>query len=79
MLEVSRSGYYSWRKRPKSKRKKANEKLLEEIKDIHRRSLGLYGVRKITKELNNKKKIKCGHNRVYKLMKENGWFCQHKS
>ncbi|SHF52217.1 putative transposase [Desulforamulus putei DSM 12395] len=72
VLEVSRSGYYSWRKRPKNERKKANERLLKEIKDSYNRSRGLYGVRKITKELNNKKKIKCGHNRVYRLMKENG-------
>lgn len=76
VLKVSRSGYYAWLKRPKSNRQKANEKLLEEIKESHKRSRGLYGVRRITRDLNNRKKIKCGHNRVHRLMKENHIYSQ---
>ena len=72
VLQVSRSGYYSWRKRPKSDRQKANEKLLKEIKKVHRKSRELYGVRRITKQLNKKRKVKYGYNRIYRLMKENG-------
>ena len=70
VLEVSRSGYYVWLKRPKSDRQKANEELVKLIKEIQKRKRNLYGVRPMTHELN--KKVKCGHNRVHRLMKENG-------
>lgn len=74
ILEVSRSGYYAWRKRPKSNRQKANEELLKQIKRKHKKSRGLYGVRRITKAL-HKSKIQCGKNRVHRLMKENNIHC----
>ena len=35
VLDVSRSGYYSWRKRPESLRKKENRKLALQIRIIH--------------------------------------------
>lgn len=35
VLAVSSSGYYAWRNRPTSKLKMANNKLVEEIKEIH--------------------------------------------
>ena len=70
VLEVSRSGYYAWRKRPKSQRERSNEKLLQEISDSHRRSHGIYGVRKITQEL--RRNHKCSKNRVHRLMKKHG-------
>lgn len=73
VLEVSRSGYYAWLRRAKSKRQQADEKLLAEIRDSHQRSRGLYGVRRITKDL-NKRGIKCSQNQVYRLMKENNIF-----
>ena len=43
MLKVSRSGYYAWRTRPVSQREMANQKLLEQIKIIHRDSDETYG------------------------------------
>lgn len=70
VLQVSRSGYYAWKRRPKSSRRKANEELLERIKASHKASRGLYGVRKITADIN--RKYKCSKNRVYRLMRENG-------
>ena len=42
-LEVSRSGYYAWRKRPVSQREQANEVLLEQIKEVHGESRQTYG------------------------------------
>lgn len=69
VLEVSRSGYYAWLVRPKSNRQEANEELLEQIKAIYEHKRKLCGVRPMTHELN--KKVKCGHNRVHRLMKEN--------
>ncbi len=70
VLEVSRSGYYAWLKRPKSKRQLANEKLLEDIKLSHKNSRGLYGVSRITEDLKKNNK-KCSKNRVYRLMQQN--------
>ena len=35
VLEVSRSGYYAWHTRPPSEREMANQRLLEQIKNIH--------------------------------------------
>ncbi len=68
VLDVSRSGYYNWRKRPKSKRERSDERLLKETNNSHRRSRGIYGVRKITEEL--RRNYKCSKNRVHCLMKK---------
>ena len=39
-LKVSASGYYDWWRRPLSRRAQANERLLDRIEQIHRRSDG---------------------------------------
>ncbi len=70
ILDVSRSGYYAWTTRPKSHRKQLNCELLERIKEIHKVSRETYGSPRVTKALNNGG-IKCGKNRVAKLMREN--------
>ena len=51
-LQVSKSGYYAWRKRSKSRRCIENETLLKEIIQIHDASRNTYGGRKITHEIN---------------------------
>ena len=43
MLGVTRAGYFSWRGRPISKRKTSDDRLGEEIKEIHGQSKGRYG------------------------------------
>ena len=53
-LQVSKSGYYAWRKRSKNRRCAENESLLKEIIRIHEESRGTYGTRKITHEINRK-------------------------
>ena len=70
-LEISRSGYYAWLKRPESARKKENKILLEKIKEIHQESKKSYGVPRISSRL---KQVghPCGKNRVYHLMKKAG-------
>lgn len=70
VLNVSRSGYYAFLKRPESNRQKANRKLLEKIREIHEKSHKIYGYPRITQNL--PKDIKASKNRVYRLMKENG-------
>lgn len=70
VLEVSRSGYYAWLKRPKSNRKKLNEELLERIKKIHKQSRKTYGSPRVTHTLKSQG-IPCSKNRVARLTNEN--------
>ncbi|ACL75837.1 Integrase catalytic region [Ruminiclostridium cellulolyticum H10] len=70
LLNISRSGYYAWVKRPESLRKKRNTELLEKIRRIHKVSRETYGSPRVTNALKNEG-IKCGKNRIAKLMKEN--------
>jgi transposase InsO family protein len=50
-LNVSKSGFYAYLNRPKSRREIENEKLLKKIKEIHKHSHGIYGYPNITKKL----------------------------
>jgi len=70
VLKVSRSGYYAWRDRVPSTRRRANSELLERIRQIHVQSRSLYGSPRITAEL-NEQGLKCGKHRVARLMKSN--------
>jgi putative transposase len=69
-LNVSCSGYYSWRKRERSKRQLLNEKIISKIKDIQEEVKYSYGSPRIFKLL-KKKSIKISRNKVARLMKEN--------
>jgi transposase InsO family protein len=71
VLEVSRSGYYGWKRQPQSKRQKENEKILMEIRESHKNSRRAYGSPRITEDL-QANGTKCGENRVARLMKNNG-------
>ncbi len=71
VLDVSRSGYYDWRKRKPSARDRANARLLEEIKKIFERSRKTYGSPRIHAELKAKGKM-CSRNRVARLMRKHG-------
>ena len=71
ILEVSRSGFYAWCKRPKSKRKLENEKLSQEIIRVFKQSNEIYGAIKITNKLRQEGIIGCSKNRVARLMRQN--------
>lgn len=71
MLDVSRSGYYAWLRRPESKRKAEDKALSEVIKEIHKESNGEYGSPKVHGEL-RRRGTRCGHNRVARLMRRDG-------
>lgn len=71
VLDVSRSGYYAWRKRPTCARKMADQSLTEQIERIHYHSRRTYGSPRIHDEL-VENGTKCGHNRVARLMREVG-------
>lgn len=71
VLGVSRSGYYNWCMSPESQRTLKNRVLLKHIREIHADSNNCYGSPKILIEL-SKRGFTCGHNRVARIMRENG-------
>ena len=71
VLKVSRSGYYAWQRRRPSKRQRENMKLLMNIQEVYKQRRRVYGSPRITNEL-NEQGIRCGKNRVARIMKENG-------
>ena len=71
-LEVSRSGYYAYKKRPKSQRRLDNEKLLIEIRRVFVDNDSNYGSPRIWNELNNVRGIHCSENRVARVMRGAG-------
>jgi putative transposase len=66
-LEVSRSGYYAWCKRPLSQQAQANHHLVERIRIIHTASYGTYGSPRVWAEL-RAQGVGCSLNRVARLM-----------
>lgn len=71
LLKVSPSGFYDWVDRPLSQRDQANEKLLEQISEMHQASDGVLGAPRIHEELNAQGML-CGINRVARLMRQHG-------
>jgi putative transposase len=71
VLEVSENGYYNWRKRGKSQRKRDDEQLTERIEDAYYQNRGHYGSPRIYVELKDQG-IHCGRKRVARLMQEHG-------
>ena len=70
VLNVSKSGYYSFLKSPMSSRKVKNLRLVEKIKQIYLEGREIYGSPRIYREL-IKLGESCSRKRVAKLMKEN--------
>ena len=68
-LEVSPSGYYAWRGRPESARRRADRQLKERIRSIFDTSRETYGSPRIHDELQDRG-IRCGRKRVARLMRE---------
>jgi len=71
VLNISRSGYYAWRRRGKSRRGLENEKLVRSIRRVHEQSRRIYGSPRITAEL-RAADVNCSKNRIARLMRENG-------
>lgn len=71
VLEVTRSGYYAWLKRPQSKRTIENESLKDEIRLLYEKSKKRSGSPKITEDLKKKGK-NISRKRVARLMQKEG-------
>lgn len=70
VLDVSRSGYYAWMKRPQSERAKENALLLERIRGIYEKSDRTYGSPRVTEDL-RADGFAVNEKRVARLMREN--------
>ena len=71
VIGASRSGYYRWKRQHLNKRQLENEKLLMAIRESHKKSRRAYGSPRIAEDL-QAKGMKCGENRVARLMKIHG-------
>ncbi len=71
-LEVSRSGYYAFKTRPKSQQRVDNEKLLIEINRVFWDNNRNYGSPRIWNQLHNQEHVRCSLNRVARIMHCNG-------
>ncbi len=71
VLDVSRGGYYAWRRRGESDRAVSDRELLRQIREIHARRRRVYGSPRIHAELQDLG-VRSGHNRVAALMRKHG-------
>ncbi|MGR5488139.1 IS3 family transposase, partial [Vibrio alfacsensis] len=69
ILEIQRSGFYAWKRKPLSIRTQEDQRLLGKIKQFWLESGCVYGYRNITIDLKGDGES-CGKNRVYRLMKQ---------
>lgn len=77
VLEVGKSGFYAWLRRPESPRSRVNRRLLVEIKAVHHRSRQTYGSPRVHADLNAKGYV-CTKHRVAQLMRKHGIVSRHK-
>lgn len=70
-LEVEKSGFYAWLKKPQSQRQREDQRLLGQIKQSWIESGFAYGYRNITRDLKAQGE-QCGKNRIYRIMREAG-------
>jgi len=71
LFDVHPSGYYAWRRCAKSKRQRDNEQLTGLLKQCWLESGGVYGYRKLHRDLRDLGE-QCGINRVHRLMQRAG-------
>lgn len=71
LLNVSRSGYHEWCRREECLRVKRDRELSKLIQQFHAESGGVYGARKVHRELIDVGQH-CGRHKVARLMKEAG-------
>jgi putative transposase len=76
-MQVSRSGYYAWLKRPESAHSQKNEQLVKQIKAIYEKSRQTYGSPRIHEELKDRG-VLCSENRIARLMRQHGIAVQRK-
>ena len=77
VLGVSRSGFYAWRKRPKSSRASKDVVLADAITKVYTLSCGTYGSPRVHAELREQGEL-VGRKRVARLMRDRGLIARRK-
>ncbi len=72
VLEVSRSGYHAWARRPPSPRTVEDARLTARIRELHKQRRGVYGSPRIWADLIFDDGEKIGRKRVERLMRTAG-------
>lgn len=67
-LEISRAAYYKWLNATPTVKQLKDQYIVSKIKEIVQSNNSLFGANNMCYSLNNEYGIKCGHNRVYRLM-----------
>jgi len=67
VMQVPRSGYYRWLLQGDSARSEENKKLIPLVREIHRKSRGIYGSRRMAGTL-RENGVSCGRRRAGTLM-----------
>jgi len=70
-MKVSPSGYYAWRTRPMSRRRRYDRELMQAVRLLHAESGGTYGSPRLRVELNDAG-FACGRAKVARLMASAG-------
>lgn len=72
LLRINRSSYYKWlNSRPTEKmiiKQQEDEAIIKRIKEIANSNNSLFGTMNMYYTIRNEGKLKCGHNRIYRLM-----------
>jgi transposase InsO family protein len=71
VLEVSRSGYYSWRGRPQSRRRREDRRLGVAVRTVFEQGRGQYGSPRVHRAL-RQQGVRCSRKRVERLMRQQG-------
>jgi len=69
VLDVSRSGYYSWTWREESEKEKEDKQLLKRIEKLYKKHKGRYGAPRIAKDLKAEGE-RCGVHRTARIMRD---------
>jgi putative transposase len=75
ILNISRSGFYDWLKRPMSKRSKETQGIIDVAIKSYRDLKGMCGLDKILEDV-REKYPKCRYNRLYKIQKKHGLYAK---
>jgi putative transposase len=78
VLQVSRSGYYAWRRRKPSATAKRRQAIARGVQQSHRDSHGTYGYRRVHQDLIEDDEIACCRETVRQVMAELGLCGRHK-
>jgi putative transposase len=78
VLQVSRSGYYAWRRREPSAGTQQRQKIAQAAQQAHGNSHGTYGYRRVHQDLIEDHEIACCRETVRRVMADLGLCGKHK-